>query len=153
MEDLTSDSKLNLHSLMLKKMKMVSFQEYSSGQLEFCQYIWYHVALRSSHSYSPSHGNFSWANFPSKVERCNDVYPYVKCQPMRQGQITTPPTVCATFFDECVGSLSNHVTLLTMLHWTLTCFNAGPLSWSNGIEIKSVFVIGHRDFCGGLNSR
>ena len=39
---------------------------------------------------------------------------YVKHQPMRQGQTTTPGTTCPTLFDKCVGSFTspaNHVTL------------------------------------------
>ena len=39
----------------------------------------------------------------------------MKHQPMRQGQTTTPGTMCPTLFDKCVGgsltSLANHVTL------------------------------------------
>ena len=41
-------------------------------------------------------------------------YPYVKHQPLRQGQTTTPGTTCATLFDNFVGFLTspaNHVTL------------------------------------------
>ena len=40
--------------------------------------------------------------------------PYVKHQPVRQGQTTTPGTACPTLFDECVGSLlspANYVSL------------------------------------------
>ena len=39
---------------------------------------------------------------------------YVKHQPMRQGQTTTPGTTCSTLFDKCAGPLTspaNHVTL------------------------------------------
>ena len=34
--------------------------------------------------------------------------------PVRQGQTTTPGTMCPTLFDKCVGSLmspANHITL------------------------------------------
>ena len=34
-------------------------------------------------------------------------YPYVKHQPVRQGQTTTPGTTCPTLFDKCVGSLTS----------------------------------------------
>ena len=33
-------------------------------------------------------------------------YPYVKHQPVRQGQATTLGTTCPTLFDKCVGSLT-----------------------------------------------
>jgi len=32
---------------------------------------------------------------------------YVKHQPVKQGQTTTPGTTCHTLFDKCVGSLFN----------------------------------------------
>ena len=57
--------------------------------------------------------NFSW-RFLSKGERCKWGYPYVKHQPLWQGQTTTPETTCPTLFVKCVGSLTspgNHVTL------------------------------------------
>ena len=40
----------------------------------------------------------------------------MKHQRMRQGQTTTPGTMCPTFFDKCVGSLTSsadHVALKT----------------------------------------
>ena len=37
----------------------------------------------------------------------------MKHRPVRQGQTITPGTTCPTLFDECVGSLTSPVNLLT----------------------------------------
>ena len=60
------------------------------------------------------HENSSWM-----IDKGGTVqwgYPYVKHQPVRQGQTTTPGTTCPTLFDKCVGPLTspvNNVTLKT----------------------------------------
>ena len=41
-------------------------------------------------------------------------YPYVKHQPVRQGQTTTLGTKCPTLFDKCVGSLTSPADYVTL---------------------------------------
>ena len=41
-------------------------------------------------------------------------YPFVKHQPVRQGQTTTPGTTCPTLFDKCVGSLTSPADYVTL---------------------------------------
>jgi len=49
----------------------------------------------------------------------------VKDQPMRQGQTTTPGTLCPTLCDKCVGSLTAPVN-----HETLKMQEMGPTVYS-----------------------
>ena len=40
--------------------------------------------------------------------------PYVKHQPVKQGQTTTPGTPCPTLYDKCVGSLTSPADYITL---------------------------------------
>ena len=51
--------------------------------------------------------------------------PYVKHQPVKQGQTTTLGTTCRTLFDKCVGSLTSPAN-----HLTLKMHETGPMVYS-----------------------
>ena len=38
----------------------------------------------------------------------------MKHQPVRQGQTTTPGTMCSTLFDKCMGSLTSPADYVTL---------------------------------------
>ena len=76
--------------------------------------------------HSSSHSHFSWIAL-CKGERCNEVNPtvYVKHQPVKRGQTTTPGTTCPTLFNKCVGSLTSPAN-----HLTLKMHETGPTVYS-----------------------
>ena len=65
-------------------------------------------------SHIHSHSTFSGQFHPRGKGAMSFNLPYVKHQPLRQGQTTTPGTMCPTLLDKCADSLTfpaNHVTL------------------------------------------
>ena len=69
-------------------------------------------SLSHSHSHSTFSGQFHPRGKGAHAMSLN--LPYVKHQPLRQGQTTTPGITCPTLLDKCAGSLTfpaNHVTL------------------------------------------
>ena len=67
-----------------------------------------------SHGRSRGHSTFSGQFHLRGKGAMSFNLPYVKHQPLRQGQTTTPGITCPTLLDKCAGSLTfpaNHVTL------------------------------------------
>ena len=65
-------------------------------------------------SHSHSHSTFSGQFHPRGKGAMSFNLPYVKHQPVRQGQTTTLGTMYPTLFEKCMGSLTspaNHVEL------------------------------------------